>query len=152
MKFRVVIFCLLLNLVSAQNLVYWEPEQPIPGESITIFYNHIEGSLPDDAVQVYVHLGYNGWQDTQDYAMSYTPEIGNGWWQYEYDIPNDAETIDFVFTDMEGNWDNNGGLGIDWHISLNYYWTPYYPGPGEIITIVLNNAPISHCPAVPTSW
>ena len=139
MKFRVVIFCLLLNLVSAQNLVYWEPEQPIPGESITIFYNHIEGSLPDDAVQVYVHLGYNGWQDTQDYAMSYTPEIGNGWWQYEYDIPNDAETIDFVFTDMEGNWDNNGGLGIDWHISLNYYWTPYYPGPGEIITIVLNN-------------
>ena len=55
MKFRVVIFCLLLNLVSAQNLVYWEPEQPIPGESITIFYNHIEGSLPDDAVQVYVH-------------------------------------------------------------------------------------------------
>ena len=90
MKFLVIIFYLLLKVISAQNLVYWEPEQPVPGELITIFYNHIEGSLPDNTAQVYIHLGYNGWQSTEDYTMSYTPEMGNGWGHYEYDIPIDG--------------------------------------------------------------
>lgn len=139
MKFWIIKFCLLINILSAQNVVYWEPAIPIPGGDITIYYNMIDGTLPDNTNPVYLHLGYNGWQNTQDYTMSYAPDIGNGWWQYEYEIPEDAETIDFVFTDLQGNWDNNGGMGIDWHINLNYYWMPYYPGPDETVTVILNN-------------
>ena len=95
--------------------------------------------MPGNTFPVYVHLGYNGWNETEDYAMSYYPLNGMGWWKYEYLIPEDAETIDFVFTDLNDNWDNNGGIGIDWHISLNYYWAPFNPSPNDNIEVVLNN-------------
>ena len=132
---------LLLLLISTIfcSYVYWEPEIPVPGETITIYYNTIDGSLPGNTFPVYVHLGYNGWNETEDYAMSYYPLNGMGWWKYEYLIPEDAETIDFVFTDLNDNWDNNGGIGIDWHISLNYYWAPFNPSPNDNIEVVLNN-------------
>jgi len=133
-----IIFCIFVNVVFS-NYVYWEPEVPVPGGDITIYYNTIEGILPDNTFPVYIHLGYNGWMDTDDYAMSYYPANGAGWWKYDYQIPEDVETIDFVFTDLNDNWDNNGGIGIDWHISLNYFWTPFNPSPNENFEIVLNN-------------
>ena len=134
----ILVIILLLTMVQA-TYVYWEPEVPIPGGTITIFYNTIEGALPDNVTSVYIHLGYNGWQNTSDYPMTYQPALGNGWWSYLYDVPVNAETIDFVFTDLQGHWDNNGGVGIDWHISLNYYWTPFNPTPNDSTEIVLNN-------------
>jgi len=133
-----IILYIFLNYIFP-NYVYWEPEVPIPGGDITIYYNTIEGSLPNNTFPTYIHLGYNGWQETEDYAMSYSPSIGAGWWQYTYQIPENAETIDFVFTDLNDNWDNNGGIGIDWHISLNYFWSPFNPTPNDNLTIVLNN-------------
>ncbi len=139
MRFRVIILCLLINILSAQNVVFWEPEIPLPGGDITIYYNTIEGALPDETSPVFIHLGYNGWQDTDDYEMSYAPDIGNAWWKYIYSIPQDAETIDFVFTDLAGNWDNNGGMGLDWHINLGYYWSPFSPNPNDTVSIFLNN-------------
>ena len=139
MKFYSIIFIVLLNVSSAQNVVFWEPEIPVSGGDITIYYNTIEGTLPDDTTPVYIHLGYNGWQNTDDYEMSYAPDVGNGWWRYIYSIPQDAETIDFVFTDLDGNWDNNGGIGLDWHISLSYYWSPFSPNPNDTVSIFLDN-------------
>ncbi len=130
---------LALSGIWAQDVVFWEPEIPVPGGDITIYYNVVAGTLPNNANPVYIHLGYNGWENTNDYSMTPAPDIGTGWWKYLYNIPQNAETIDFVFTDLQGNWDNNGGIGIDWHISLNYYWTPYHPGPEETVSIVLNN-------------
>ncbi len=142
MKFKniikyIVCFLFIHNLFG--NYVYWEPEIPVPGDQITVYYNTIDGALPDNTFPAYIHLGYNGWEDVESYAMSYAPAIGMGWWQYTYQIPEDAETVDFVFTDLNDNWDNNGGIGIDWHISLNYYWTPFNPTPNDGIEIVLNN-------------
>ena len=87
---------------------------------------------------VYIHIGHSGWEGVDDYAMTYGYSLGNGWWSYNYEIPENAETIDFVFTDLLDNWDNNGGFGIDWHISLNYYWTPFSPGPNGDLEILLN--------------
>ena len=139
MKTRLYIICLLLLNIGLSNYVFWEPEIPVPGGEITIYYNTIEGSLPNATFPVYVHLGNDGWQDVDDYAMSYSPVNGVGWWKYTHQIPDDAETIDFVFTDLNDNWDNNGGIGIDWHISLNYYWSPFNPTPNESFDIVLNN-------------
>ncbi len=119
--------------------VFWEPEIPTPGGEITVFYNVLEGTLGNNTNPVYIHIGYNGWEDVDDYAMTFEPGMGDGWWSYIYTIAEDAETIDFVFTDLLGNWDNNGGIGIDWHISLNYYWVPFNPGPNHEVEIVLND-------------
>ncbi len=126
---------IIVNLVFG---VYWVPEIPTPGGNIQIFYNTIEGTLPNNTNPVYIHIGHSGWQGVDDYAMTYEPSLGNGWWSFIYEIPENAETIDFVFTDLLDNWDNNGGFGIDWHISLNYYWTPFSPGPNSNVEILLN--------------
>ena len=134
------LFCLILLLnMAICNSVFWEPEIPVPGGEITIYYNTLNGTLPDNTFPVYIHLGYNGWEETDDYSMQYYPSEGTGWWKHVYQIPESAETIDFVFTDLNDNWDNNGGVGIDWHISLNYYWTPFNPSPDDNLEIVLNN-------------
>ena len=132
----------LLIIFSILNgsVVFWEPEIPVPGGNISIYYNTDEGALPINTSPVYVHLGYNGWLDVDDYEMTSIELEENGNWRvFNYSIPENASTIDFVFTDLNGNWDNNGGYGIDWHISLDYYWTPYNPGPNDVVTIILEN-------------
>ena len=133
-----LIFLIFCNILFS-NSVYWEPEVPVPGGEISIYYNTLDGELPNNTFPVYIHLGYNGWIDVEDYAMSYAPSVGTGWWRFDYEIPEDTETVDFVFTDLNDNWDNNGGIGIDWHISLNYYWSPFNPTPNDDFEIVLNN-------------
>lgn len=139
-KLKYLLILCMFGMFTQAQYVYWEPEIPVPGGEITIYYNTFEGALPDYSSAIYIHLGYNGWQDTEDYAMSFEGVLDEGWWwSYTYSIPLDAETVDFVFTDLLGNWDNNGGVGVDWHISLNYYWTPFNPGPGDPVQIVLNN-------------
>ena len=130
----VIAMILMANLFG----VYWTPEIPTPGGEITIYYNTIEGTLANNTNPVYIHIGHSGWQGVDDYAMTYEPSLGNGWWSFVYPIAEDAETIDFVFTDLLDNWDNNGGFGIDWHISLNYYWTPFSPGPNSSVEVLLN--------------
>jgi 1,4-alpha-glucan branching enzyme len=135
----IIAYTILFFNVVLSNSVFWEPEVPVPGGEITIYYNTIEGELPGNTFPVYVHLGYDGWEGTQDYAMQYSPSEGTGWWKFVYEIPESVETIDFVFTDLNDNWDNNGGIGIDWHISLNYYWYPFNPTPNDNVEIVLNN-------------
>ena len=141
MKLKLIkLFTLFIfNAMVLGQSVFWEPEIPTPGSDIKIFYNVIEGTLGNNTNPVYIHIGYNGWIGVDDYAMTFEPGMGDGWWSHTYFIPEDAETIDFVFTDLLDNWDNNGGIGIDWHISLNYYWTPFNPGPNDQIDIVLNN-------------
>ena len=136
-KFLSIIF-LITPIFS--SVVFWEPEIPIPGGEISIYYNTIEGALSNETDPVYIHLGYNGWIEVEDYEMtSTTLEEEGTWWKFIYEIPEDASTIDFVFTDLNNNWDNNGGFGIDWHISLNYHWSPFNPGPNDNISIMLEN-------------
>jgi 1,4-alpha-glucan branching enzyme len=134
------IFILFLLSFVYTSVVFWEPEIPVPGGDITIYYNTSEGSLPEQTNPAYIHLGHSGWLEVQDYEMvSVQIENDGTWWKFLYQIPEEATTIDFVFTDLNGNWDNNGGYGVDWHISLNYYWSPYNPGPNDNISIVLQN-------------
>ncbi len=136
---RIFLTIIIFNITFA-NYVYWEPAIPTPGGTIEIFYNSEEGILVDDLTSVFIHLGYNGWQEVEDYEMFYQPQLEDGnWFKFIYNIPQDAETIDFVFTDGNGTWDNNGGVGIDWHISLSSFWSPLQPNPNDIINIVVSN-------------
>ncbi|NOZ03051.1 MAG: alpha-amylase, partial [FCB group bacterium] len=113
--FRGYFLILIASALSAQ-VVYWEPEHPVQGGSVSIYYDVIAGTLPDNTNQVSIHLGYNNWQDVVDEPMTYTGR--GGWWRFDWHIPEHVTVIDFVFQDGQGNWDNNGGVGVDWHIPV----------------------------------
>jgi len=133
------VFVLIALILPAKAVVvYWEPAAPIPGGTVTIYYNVQEGTLPNNANPVYIHLGINGWENVHDYKM--TADTAAGWWKFTFDIPAECNVIDFVFKDLQDNWDNNGGMGIDWHISLNYSWQPQSPGANDTITITIRNS------------
>ena len=119
-RVSVIVLFILLNFVFAQDDVYWEPEIPVQGGQVTIYYDlDSRGILPANTDPVYIHLGFDGWNQTTDYAMT---ENVNGIWEYELSIPSNISTIDFAFTDRiidyNGTWDNNGGYGVDWHIDV----------------------------------
>ena len=96
--------------------VSWEPHTPQAGDTVTITYDANAGTLSSDADPVYIHIGNSGWQDviSPDPAMIY--DTTESVWTYEYSIPSYATTVDLVFNDGSGNWDNN--YGSDWHISV----------------------------------
>jgi len=120
MRICALILLGIFGVLSAQDDVYWEPNSPIEGEQVTIFY-HLENRnvLPASTNPVYIHLGYDGWNNTDDYAMS---KNFNGYWEYTLDIPDNVTALDFAFTDRisdyNGTWDNNGGYGVDWHVDV----------------------------------
>ena len=132
---------ILLNLIlvaclplAAQDVAYWEPPTITQGGSVDIYYNTIAGTLPDNASNVLIHLGWNDWTNVEDLPMTAGTD---GWWSFHFDIPDEADVIDFVFQDGQGNWDNNGGQGIDWHIGVDVpgLWEPLFPGPNDTIRI-----------------
>ena len=135
------LYCLIIFLFVAKLLfpsaVSWDPPFPSPGDSVKIYYNIIEGALPDTATRVYIHIGYNNWSNIiqEDSLMD---KVNDSLWSYVYNIPEDAFVIDFVFRDDNWNWDNNGGYGVDYHIPLYFYWEPYQPRPYDTVRIIVN--------------
>ena len=99
------------------TVAYWIPQEPEAGDTVAIYYDPVAGALPDETDPVYIHIGHSGWQDivTPDPAM--IDLAGIEYWKYVYDIPAGAGSVDFVFTDGLGNWDNNGGA--DWHVTVS---------------------------------
>ena len=119
------------------ELLYWEPAQVFQGDTVNIYYNTITGTLPDNTNPVYIHLGYNNWNPyLDDFLMT---AQGDGWWKFHYEIPGNAEVLDFVFQDKKENWDNNGT--IDYHIPVAVpgMWTPLVPGPNDTIRVRRQN-------------
>ncbi|NNF06157.1 MAG: T9SS type A sorting domain-containing protein, partial [Candidatus Eisenbacteria bacterium] len=96
--------------------VSWDPQNPAVGDTLTITYDLNLGVLNNATNPVYIHIGHSGWTQviTPDPAMTY--DGVNDVWTYDYVIPGTATTVDFVFNDGAGNWDNNGGA--DWHVSV----------------------------------
>jgi len=139
MKKLLILLTSLFGLALQGQSVYWEPATITQGGEVDIYYNIINGTLPDNASQVLIHLGWNGWTNVEDLPMT---EESDGWWRYHFEIPEEADVLDFVFQDGQGNWDNNGGVGIDWHIGVNVpgLWEPLFPGPNDTIRISRQHA------------
>ncbi len=95
------------------NSVRWKPEFPEAGDSVTIYYDPSGGPL-SAAPAVSVHLGTNGWQGVFDDPMIWS--AADTAWCYGYSIPSTATSIDLVFHDNNGIWDNNNGA--DWVIPV----------------------------------
>lgn len=117
-----------------ESILYWEPDQVLQGDTVNIYYNLTEGSLPNNVNPVQLHMGHNDWTGVVDqYTMT---DIGDGWWKYHHSVPEDAASINFVFRNVAGTeWDNNGGN--DYHIPVIKpgMWTPFTPGPNDTIRI-----------------
>lgn len=60
-----------------------------------------------------LHHGTDGWQGVTDVAMQPASGIG---YQVYLTLPSSKQTLDFVFTDGNGHWDNN--FGMNWSIVL----------------------------------
>jgi len=107
--------------------VWWDPEEPVAGESVTIFYDPTGRPL-DGAAQVWIHYGFNGWGGVTDSPMTFDAieEV----WNVMLSIPSSANLIDLVFHDNAGTWDNNGGA--DWHIPVSGASGPSFDMDGQL--------------------
>ena len=82
------------------------PSTPQGCVPVKISYKINGGPLLNDTTQVWVHLGRNGWQNTQDIAL--TNEVGDTWSGWSA-IPDDTWELNYVFLNDVGVWDNNNG-------------------------------------------
>lgn len=100
------------------------PNPPEPGQLLTVQYNATGGPIAG-APSVRIHLGKNNWSTvvSPDPVMSNT---GVNTWEYSYVVDNDAATVEMVFNNGSGTWDNNSGQ--DWRYTTT---GPIGPGPGE---------------------
>jgi len=89
------------------------PAEPIAGETVIVWYD-ATGRPLDGALEVWIHRGHSGWQGVTDGPMAYN--AGEGAWWVSFTVPTTATSLDFVFHDNAGTWDNNGGA--DWHVAV----------------------------------
>lgn len=104
------------------NRVSWTPQNPLGGQTVTIYFDLTQSPLPQNTNPVKIHIGHSGWQNVLSPDPDMTFDNDSLMWRYTYSIPQAATSVDFVFTDGSGNWDNNGGA--DWHISVTPAGTP----------------------------
>ena len=88
------------------------PESPQEGAAVTIRYSPSTNAL-GQAAQIQLHIGHDGWQDTRDVTMI---KADDSTWTGVYPISNNAQKINFAFTDGLGIWDDNGGS--DWSMAV----------------------------------
>jgi hypothetical protein len=82
--------------------VFVEPEQPERKERARIGYHGLLANCGAD--RVYLHYGFDGWQNTRTVPMS--PFLDG----FVANIPVDGQMeLNFCFHDSAGNWDNNSG-------------------------------------------
>ena len=87
------------------------PGTPVAGEEVTITYNAANRNLSGSS-NMYIHWGYDGWLTSEDVKMTST---GTNTWTATFTVPEEANTLDYVFTNGSA-WDNNNGS--DWSVSV----------------------------------
>ncbi len=118
-----------VHFLQAGTVSWWTPEDPQPGDDVTIFYDCIPGTLPNNAANVILHWGVNelshgNWQAPpepmrppgtimQDVAAR-TPmnSLGSGLFSLTIPTLDTIYSIHYVTTDGT-NWDNNNNANWD---------------------------------------
>ena len=88
------------------------PEIPLQNHAVTILYQPGDNAL-SHATHISIHLGHDGWQDTQDETLS---SHGDGTWTCTYSIPAGTKSLEWAFSDGGTIWDDNGGH--DWSLAV----------------------------------
>ncbi|HEY1490515.1 MAG TPA: carbohydrate-binding protein, partial [Verrucomicrobiae bacterium] len=113
------------------------PAPPVAGNSVTIQYV-ATGRAIASAGQVYIHLGWNNWNpvDSPDAAMTFNS--ASNWWQFAVTVPTTATTLNCVFNNGSGTWDNNGGA--NWNFTVVSNSTPQAPPTPASLTTTIASA------------
>lgn len=98
-----------------------QPNPPVRGESVTVTYNSNGRNLAG-AAQVYMHHGRNNYAGGAVSPDAVMTNAGGGLWTYTYTVPADALTLNMVFNNGSGTWDNNGGA--NWNFTTTGEPTP----------------------------
>jgi hypothetical protein len=106
-----------LVTIEPDTCVTWTPDAPVAGGTLTVYYDlDCRGVLAPGTNPVYIHIGHSGWQDVISPDPPMTWDVGEEAWRYTYDIPGPAASVEFVFNDGAGVWDNNNG--VDWSVPV----------------------------------
>ncbi len=119
-----------VTFLSAGTVSWWSPAEPEPGDEITIYYDAVAGTLPNNVANVILHWGVNesghgNWRlppqamwpagTVAQGQAARTPMIAQGNGLFNVTIPATLDTIfsiHFVTTDGT-NWDNNNNQNWD---------------------------------------
>lgn len=88
------------------------PAVPVPGTTVEITYRPGTNAM-GRAANVWLHLGRNGWQDTQDIALA--PQA-DGTWTATCPVSAGMQSLEWAFFDGGEIWDDNGGH--DWSLAI----------------------------------
>ena len=94
--------------------VEFTPAAPAACDPVAITFDPTNGVL-QDAAQVYIEIGRNGWQDVIVPHPAMT-SLGDGRWQYTYATPWHTDEINLTFHNGSNVWENNDGL--NWSLVL----------------------------------
>jgi cyclomaltodextrinase / maltogenic alpha-amylase / neopullulanase len=152
------VLCLSTN--AAAQSCWWEPQAPQIGQSLTIYYDINEGTIPAGPSPVLLHWGVydpetTDWSlpplanwpagsvDFQGSALQSTMiDNGAGIWSLTLDSVEDMDHIAWVFTNGT-DWDNNSDTnwGLSYVISGTVcWWTPLEPEVGETVSLYYDTA------------
>ncbi|MBK8127908.1 MAG: T9SS type A sorting domain-containing protein [bacterium] len=118
-----------LVFLAAGTVSWWSPADPEPGDSITIYYDAVAGTLPNGATNVILHWGVNeaghgNWRlppqamwpagTVPQGQAARTPLInrGNGLFSVTMATLDTINSVHYVTTDGT-NWDNNNNQNWD---------------------------------------
>lgn len=139
-----VFITLLMASVSSgwTQVSWWEPENPNPGDLLTIYYNDIPGTLPDDGTGVKLHWGINesahgAWQKApesmwpegsvpwSDNIAVQTPmtKISPGLWRLSIQTDMETQSLHYVTTN-----------GTQWDSNSNANWDVFLVDQPEVLT------------------
>jgi len=94
------------------------PTNPVAGNSVTIQYVAAGRNLAS-ANPVYLHLGWNNYATIVSPDAAMTFNSASNWWQYTVNIPGNATSLNCVFNNGSGTWDNNGGANWNFTVGAN---------------------------------
>jgi len=99
---------------NGNEVVTISPNPAVRGQNVTVTYN-AQGRNLATASPVYMHYGKNNYAGGAVAPDATMTNAGSGLWTYTYTVPADATTINMVFNNGSGTWDNNGGA--NWNFS-----------------------------------
>ncbi|MBU1708120.1 T9SS type A sorting domain-containing protein [bacterium] len=162
MRYLILMITLLLGTTALAQHVWWTPEAPAVGQPFTMSYDSRIGVLGPNITQVWMHWGVvddggnwsappasiwpAGSQLSVDGYACQSPMVAGAdtVWTLYIDPDTSIRHIEFVFTDLGDNWDNNSGA--NWRIDfvtgeVVAWWSPEEPEPGDLVTIYYNTIP-----------
>jgi len=122
-----------VHFLPSGTVSWWTPMDPQPGDTVTVFYDCIAGTLPDNDTNVILHWGVNeqghgNWQappepmrppgTVMQGVAARTPmnTLGDGLFALAIPTLDTIYSIHYVTTDGT-NWDNNNNLNWDIYLA-----------------------------------